>query len=112
MMDLSDGLRQDLPKLCKASGVGAMIEPHCVPIHESLRGLPDSFSYAVGFGEEYELLFTAAPHHREAILDTATSFGANLTRVGVIRSDEEAEARLSEGHWPDPLFSHFSKATG
>ena len=112
MMDLSDGLRQDLPKLCRASGVGAVIEPDRVPKHESLNGVPNSFALAVGFGEEYELLFTAPPAHRDAIIEAAKPFCTNLTRVGIIQADAGSGAVLNKGRWPDPLFTHFPKVTG
>ena len=59
MMDLSDGLRQDLTRLCTASGVGALINPDQLPAHPDARGASDTLSLMTAFGEEYELLFTA-----------------------------------------------------
>lgn len=53
MMDLSDGLAKDLPRLADQSGVGFMIEPSLIPIS---RGR--TFEQALNDGEDYELLFT------------------------------------------------------
>lgn len=54
MMDLSDGLGVDLPRLAKASGVGFRIEPALLPVQ---RGC--SIAQAISDGEDYELLFSA-----------------------------------------------------
>lgn len=56
MMDLSDGLGSDLPRLAAASGEGYTIDPARIPCHE---GIPTE--RAVSDGEDYELLFTIAP---------------------------------------------------
>jgi thiamine-monophosphate kinase len=62
-MDISDGLADDLSKLCKASGVAARIFADQVPIHPLLRlAFPDRcLELALGGGEDYLLLFTAPP---------------------------------------------------
>lgn len=56
-MDISDGLALDLHRLCLASGVAAEIDT--VPL---LRGA--SIEQALHDGEDYELLYTAAPETR------------------------------------------------
>lgn len=60
-MDISDGLVEDLGKMCKASGVGAVIYSDHVPADRFLRGAyPDDWlALALAGGEDYELLFTA-----------------------------------------------------
>jgi thiamine-monophosphate kinase len=60
MMDVSDGLSTDLPRLCAASGVGALIDPDKLPL---LRGIdPESArQLALHGGDDYELLFTVSP---------------------------------------------------
>ncbi len=56
MMDLSDGLAKDLPRLAKASGCGFSIDLQLVP-----RGDGCSVEQAIGDGEDFELLFTVVP---------------------------------------------------
>ena len=90
MMDLSDGLASDLPRLCAASAVGARVELGRVPVDEATRALgaaldADPLGWATGGGEDYELLLTCqadafAPLARG--LEEAT--GTPLTRVGEI----------------------------
>ena len=62
MMDLSDGLSADLPRLCAASGVGARIFGSKIPavrLPERLRGrTSDPLDLALHGGDDYELLFT------------------------------------------------------
>jgi thiamine-monophosphate kinase len=53
MMDLSDGLGSDLPRLAVASGVGFVVELADLPCHDGI-----SPEQACGEGEDYELLFT------------------------------------------------------
>jgi len=56
MMDLSDGLAKDLPRLAKASGVGYRIDAGALPLHEGV-----DIAAALGDGEDYELLMTFSP---------------------------------------------------
>ncbi|OGW28931.1 MAG: thiamine-phosphate kinase [Nitrospirae bacterium GWC2_42_7] len=64
MIDISDGLIIDLSRLCKESRAGAKIYSDRLPISDELReaseylGIPP-LVFALGGGEDYELLFTA-----------------------------------------------------
>ena len=60
-MDISDGLVDDLRKMCEASGVGARIYAESIPVDETLREAfaEDWLHLALTGGEDYELLFTA-----------------------------------------------------
>ena len=62
-MDISDGLVDDLGKLCAASGCAARLDAACIPVHPGAqRALPQhALSLALNGGEDYELLFTAPP---------------------------------------------------
>jgi thiamine-monophosphate kinase len=90
MMDLSDGLAVDLPRLCVESSVGATVDVDALPISAGTRRVAaavgrEALAWATGGGEDYELLVTC----------TATAFdrlarglmeatGTTLTRVGRI----------------------------
>lgn len=61
-MDLSDGLLGDLPKVCQASGVSAVIDMLKLPVPHAIRwNFDDWFDMSLRGGEDYELLFTAPP---------------------------------------------------
>jgi thiamine-monophosphate kinase len=55
MLDLSDGLSRDLPRLCDMSRVGATLFADRVPIHEHAK----TIEQALHDGEDYELLFAS-----------------------------------------------------
>ncbi|KAA1278031.1 MAG: thiamine-phosphate kinase, partial [SAR202 cluster bacterium] len=59
-MDISDGLADDLSKLCLASNVSAKIFLNEVPVHSLLKkSFPETYiELALYGGEDYELLFT------------------------------------------------------
>ena len=56
MMDLSDGLAKDLPRLAAASGCGFLIDEAKLPLTPGCTA-----AQAIGDGEDYELLFTVEP---------------------------------------------------
>ena len=60
MMDLSDGLGTDLPRLAKASGLGFRIHEELLPVRPGFTA-----AQAIGDGEDYELLVTLRPGNRE-----------------------------------------------
>ena len=62
MMDLSDGLGADLPRLAKASGVGFEVEEKALP-----RNRGCSIEDAINDGEDYELLFALSPNDSAAL---------------------------------------------
>jgi thiamine-monophosphate kinase len=55
-LDLSDGLSTDLARLCEESAVAAEVDAAALPIFPGA-----TLSEALNGGEDYELLFTAAP---------------------------------------------------
>jgi thiamine-monophosphate kinase len=62
MMDLSDGLGADLPRLARASGVGFEVEEDAIPRQ---RGC--SITQAISDGEDYELLFAISPRQSASL---------------------------------------------
>ncbi len=62
-MDISDGLGDDLSKLCQASGVAAKIYADQIPVHPLVKETyPDTWlEISLGGGEDYQLIFTGPP---------------------------------------------------
>ncbi len=84
MIDISDGLSVDLGHICEASETGAEVEASSLPISaELLQASPDAEALALHGGEDYELLFTVAPHAIENL--TRIQLGCKITRIGSIR---------------------------
>ena len=85
--DISDGLAQDLGHILAASGVGAVLAADQVPSAAGLRDcLPaDRYRHCVlAGGDDYELLFTAAPEQRQAVMQAAERSATPVTRIGRI----------------------------
>ena len=106
MMDLSDGLASDLPKLCEAAGVGAMVYPKHMPSHPDLEASPLKDALRFAGGDDFQLLFTAPEHARRAIQKLADHHQITVSRIGKTTSNREV--RLADRNWPDPPWSHFN----
>lgn len=90
-IDLSDGLSTDLNHLCRASGVGAVIDAARLPLLPGVEGL----RLGLHGGEDYELLFTVAPRRRPRLRTLLESFV--LTEIGEIQVEPGVWLR-QEGH--------------
>jgi thiamine-monophosphate kinase len=104
-MDLSDGLSTDLGHLCDESHVAAEIDPALLPIHPGA-----TLDYALHGGDDYELLFTAAPSTRVP----RKIAGVPITRIGRIlraRPGQPTVALITQ-HSSQPLkqqgWEHFA----
>ena len=64
MMDLSDGLAADLPRLLDASKRGVRLEAAAIPISRAARKTQQPLRHALCDGEDFELLFTLSPAKR------------------------------------------------
>ncbi len=81
LMDLSDGLAADAPKLAQASGCGCLLLPAQVPVHTDVPVMSDQPKAACCDGEDYELLAAVAAEHWPA-LQLAWPFEPGLATVG------------------------------
>ena len=77
MMDLSDGLGADLPRLARMSGIGFRLDPKKLPLAPGA-----TTRQAATRGEDYELLFTV-PENKAARLRKTWPFPTRLTEIGV-----------------------------
>jgi len=94
MLDLSDGLAQDLPRLCRLADTSAVIDAARLPISEAARRAARSSgqspaTHAVADGEDYELCFTIAAA-------AATDLPADVDGVAITVIGEMV-ARRSDG---------------
>lgn len=80
MIDVSDGLLQDLRHLCEASGVGAEIEIDRVPRPRS--GCALSLQALLAGGEDYELLCAVPERHVPRVKSLLPRLGCPLTCIG------------------------------
>ena len=72
MIDVSDGLLQDLRHLCAASRVGACLELERIPASARVRRA--GMSLALSGGEDYELLCAVPARHRRRVERFAAAF--------------------------------------
>jgi thiamine-monophosphate kinase len=80
MIDVSDGLVQDLGHLCAASRVGARLALAQVPCTPRVRrGGPE---LALTGGEDYELLCAVPERHRHTAERLAARLGCPFTEIG------------------------------
>jgi thiamine-monophosphate kinase len=83
MMDVSDGLLIDTRRMADASECRATIALDAVPLSEAYRTYRGETQLeAVTAGDDYELLFAAAPDQGPAILALSEEIGLPLTRIG------------------------------
>lgn len=101
MMDISDGIGSDLRHILDASGTGATVEINRIPLSPELKDICtahgwDPIELATCGGEDYELLFTAAP---------GTTVPEGCTPIGAI--EQEPGLRWSGSTRDYQGFTHF-----
>jgi thiamine-monophosphate kinase len=114
-MDVSDGLVQDLGHLCRAAGCGAEVDAASVPLSPAAAALvaqdPALMAALVTGGDDYELLFTAAPEAAEAVRAAARRAGTPVARIGRMVAGPPAVVLRDAAGAPVPLahegWSHF-----
>ena len=125
-MDISDGLVDDLSKLCQASGIAARLDARKIPVHAALKEVfPRKYlDMALGGGEDYQLLFTAPGELMEEVLPLlpppATVIGEIVEgepgQVTVFDSETGKSLSAPSGGWdhfaPDASSKHSGKHSG
>jgi thiamine-monophosphate kinase len=100
MMDLSDGLATDLPRLARAGGTGFVIDPGSVP-----RRRGASVAQALGDGEDFELLFAVAPCEADRL---ETEWRKLWPKVRLTRIGRLARVGTAEGLGRARGYDHFA----
>ena len=108
LIDISDGLANEIHHICTASGCGATIRESRLPLSSALRAASvlerGSVDYAINGGDDYELLFTASAQ------DLQKANPASFITIGFItekdillhRANGSVEPLVPAGH------DHFS----
>lgn len=92
MMDLSDGLGKDLPRLAAASSCGYLIDREKLPCSPGC-----SPEQALSDGEDYELLFTIPQCQKNALERNWPLRFPSLTLSCIGEMDEQISSQLTEG---------------
>lgn len=94
MMDVSDGIAQDLPRLAKASALGFELDKDTIPCNEGC-----DIAAALADGEDYELLFTLSGRREKALLEAwcAEFPELALTRIGKLTAVDSADGHPTGG---------------
>ena len=120
-IDISDGLLGDLGHILQASGVGACIDTSIAinliafsAYSTSLKGIFSSenlLKMVLSGGDDYELVFTAAPGMRQAIASAAVHTQTTVTRIGCIQAEPGLRLMDAQGQITEALhksFDHFA----
>ncbi|MEA3046371.1 MAG: thiamine-monophosphate kinase [Sphingomonadales bacterium] len=98
MMDVSDGLLIDAARMAAASACAAEIELDSIPLSEAFAATPLEAATA---GDDYELLFAAAPDQAAVLLALGEEIGLPFSRIG--RFAAGAGLTLTRAGTPVPL---------
>ena len=117
MMDISDGIAVDLPRLARASGVGFRISTDRIPISDHLRKAApkinlDPLVFTLAGGEDYELLICTPKKNWQKVANSVLNeTGTQVTNIGEILPRRKGYFMIdSDGRLnplPHPLFQHF-----
>ncbi|MBA4068810.1 MAG: thiamine-phosphate kinase [Acinetobacter sp.] len=85
MIDISDGLAQDLGHILKSSQVGAKLQLENLPISPTLHALNNEqkWQYVLAGGDDYELCFTISPQNYEKLLQK--QLDVSISIIGTIQ---------------------------
>ncbi|MBX9961144.1 MAG: thiamine-phosphate kinase [Burkholderiaceae bacterium] len=90
-MDLSDGLVGDLRHLLQASRCGARLDAATLAelpaTRDAALDAPTRLGLVLGGGDDYELLFSASPAQRTAVLAAGSAAGVALTCIGQLEAE-------------------------
>ncbi len=82
MIDISDGLIQDLGHILKQSGLGAVLDKEAIPISKDA----DTFEEAITYGEDFELLFTVSKREAQRLSNNLhiRPFKTKINQIGEV----------------------------
>jgi len=102
MMDLSDGLARDLPRLAAASGCGFVVEPSALPLTAGC-----TVEQALGDGEDFEMLLALEDARVDELLAAWCDVFPELALTRIGRLVEAGAGETLAGGW-----EHFAPGLG
>ena len=108
-IDVSDGLLGDLKHILRRSNVGATLNVDDVPRSQVLRQLPMGLQreFSLAGGDDYELVFTAAPSRAAQVQAAAKQGGTAVTRIGRTHALTELHLTDAKGGAVEAKFGSF-----
>jgi thiamine-monophosphate kinase len=93
-MDVSDGLLGDAARIAAASHVAVALDGASIPLAAAAQSWlsardTDARRHALMIaGDDYEILFTAAPARRAAVQEAFGEIGLGVTRIGAVQAGQ------------------------
>jgi thiamine-monophosphate kinase len=112
-IDISDGLVGDLGHILQRSKVGAVLTTDWVVDSAAISTAMQALSlnrrldFALAGGDDYELLFTAAPDQADAVQEAANDCGVPVTCIGRITSHTGLQVLDAQGVVMSRRFASF-----
>ena len=95
-LDVSDGFLADAAHLASASGVTLALCIDDVPISKASRAwlsgqaeALNAYEALISGGDDYEILFTAHPKHKDDLLRQVKALGQKITKVGRVVTSQK-----------------------
>ncbi|MCE7902303.1 MAG: thiamine-phosphate kinase [Gammaproteobacteria bacterium PRO9] len=110
MLDVSDGLHDDLGKLMEASDTGADLDIACLPLSAALRAVypANAIQHALTGGDDYELCFTVPEANEARLAAVAAAWPVPVTRIGTVAAETGVRWSLAgKPHPVGPAWQHF-----
>jgi thiamine-monophosphate kinase len=92
MIDISDGLAQDLHHICRQSACGAELWADRIPLTPAAvalgtHGSKSPLQHALGDGEDFELIFTVSAADGQFLLGRQPLEGTTISQIGTVVAD-------------------------
>ena len=108
MIDVSDGFVQDCRHLAQESNLEFVINLKNLPISNiDLLSYEERLNSALTGGDDYELLFTSAPKHKEKIKKIAKVHGLKVTNIGYVKVGYNGKVTFNNKPTNIEAYKHF-----